>query len=178
MGWMPVTRWSTSGVFLERSFWVIFTWKKFSSHPPGLLYIVRQSTASGDSQLHCRRALRIQTETLMNGLRAWKYRYMLRAVLQNGAKATANHPSSHSLNTAGPLWIFLMAGATNSCLTARQAQPNIGNSRRRILQELSLTMLPYAALSYQILGFSISSTVLIELSEKRPGQALPLPHPK
>lgn len=143
-----------------------------------MLCIVRQSTASGDSQLHLRRALRIQTETPTNALRAWKRSNVLRGVLQNGAKATANHPSSHSLNTAGPLRIFLMVGATNSCLTVRQVQANTRNSRRGLLQELSLTMLPCAALSYRILGFSISSTVLTELSEKRPDQALPLPHPQ
>lgn len=133
-------------VFFWNSFWVLFAWKKYSSHPLGLLYIVGQSTASGDRQLHLRGALQIQTETLMNAPRAWKYSYMLRDILQNGAKAAANHPSSHSLNTAGALRIFLMVGATNYCLTARQVQPNMGNSRR-FLQELSLTMLPYAALS-------------------------------
>lgn len=70
-----------------------------------------------------------------------------------------------------------MLGATHSCLAARQEQPDIGNSRR-FPQELALATLPYAALSYQILGFSIPSTVTTELSEERPDQALPLPHPK
>jgi len=139
---------------------------------------LRQSTASRDSQVHLRRALWIQAETVLNALRAWKYSYVLRAVLQNRANATANHPSFHSLNTAGPLQEWLMVGATNSCLTGRQVQPNTGNLSRRFLQDLPLAVLPCAALSYQILGFRISSTFPIELSEKRPDQALPLSHPK